>query len=157
MAVPWLAIGSAGLGALNAMANRDAAKQQDRYRQEVLRYSPWLNMPDPGGFQGQTDPLMGALGGATSMLGADQAAQQAGGYMNYLGLGGVSPEDAKAAGEAAAAGAQSGKAMDSQMINTTLDPSKMKMPQDSGMAYNRPNYLMNYSGQQVPESFWALV
>lgn len=70
MAIAWwipMAI-QAGIGVINNAGQQKRAAEQNRYRKEVIRHSPWTNMQDPGYTDSPTLLEGAAKGGASGLM-----------------------------------------------------------------------------------------
>jgi len=107
----WVAVGVAAVGAtkgiMDANANKKRQKKLDAHRKNVIRYSPWTGMQDPGMVSaGNQDAFGGALSGGMQgfMLGS--------GISNAAGLG--------------QAAAPAGMNMGAAQTTTMVDPGMMQ-------------------------------
>jgi len=73
MAIAWwipMMMAGAARGGLKAKRQQEQAEEHDDFRREVIKYSPWTEMQDPGGMDPQ-GTLEGIIGGGAggAMLG----------------------------------------------------------------------------------------
>lgn len=86
----WIPLAMAGLGALRGIKGQNEAAQQDKFRKEALRWSPWTGMSDPGRLKFQ-DPFTSAIGGGLGGISIDQWLNKQGIMKGFDDVGGAGP------------------------------------------------------------------
>jgi hypothetical protein len=132
-----LLLASAGLGALQGAQASKQRKEENAFRREAIRYSPWTQMGDPGASQVQGNTLTGGIqGGLTgAMLGQMMGTRGAENMFGKTGLASQAEEQAVEADALQKAGAE-------DSINKARDIEKMQERSNVAMNPNLMKFLM---------------